>query len=136
MKIWTDQALAMLRRAEDKATIMRHGQLDPLHLLWAFLEGEPLKVKTAQALALDPELVALAAEQDLGQLPSEEGFQVPNPNNGLRDLFLRAADLAASSPVPRHHGRIGRRELLLALTEDSGRAGALVRNFQTAHDPA
>ena len=136
MKIWTDQALVMLRKAEGKATIMKHGQLDPLHLLWAFLEGEPLKVKTAQALELDPELVALAAEQDLGQLPREEGPLVPNPNDGLRDLFLRAADLAATSPVPRLEGRIGRRELLLALTEDSGRAGALVRSFQMTSGPA
>jgi ATP-dependent Clp protease ATP-binding subunit ClpA len=136
MRIWTDQALATLRRAEDKATIMHHGQLDPLHLLWAFLEGDPLKERTARSLELDPELVAKAAEQDLGYLPREEADPVPSPNEGLRKLLLRAADLAVTSPVPRREGRIGRRELLLALTEDAGRAGALVRNFQTTSGPA
>ena len=89
----------------------------------------------ARTLDLDPELVTLAAEQELGRIPGEDDYLVSNPNDALRLLFLRAADLAATSPVPRQEGRIGRRELLLALTEDSGRAGALVRNFQTAGGP-
>lgn len=67
-------------------------------------------------------------------MPAEENFEVSSPNDSLRRLFLRAADLGATSPVPRQEGLIGRRELMLALTEDSGRAGALVRNFETAGD--
>lgn len=136
MKIWTDKALSVVKSAEIKAYTMRHAKLDPLHLLWAFLNGDPQVDKTTKALDLDPELVALAAEQELGSMPQERNFEVSSPNDSLRSLFLRAADLAATSPVIRQEGRIGRRELLLALTEDSGRAGALVRNFETAGGPA
>jgi len=136
MKIWTDKALSVVKQAEGKAYAMNHAHLDPLHLLWAFLSGGPQAEKTAKALDLEPELVALAAEQELGRMPQERNFDVSTPNDAFRSLFLRAADLAVTSPVIRQGGRIGRRELLLALTEDSGRAGALVRNFETAGGPA
>ena len=136
MKIWTDKALSVLKSAETKAYKLNHAKLDPLHLLWAFINGGPQAGRTAKALDLDPELVALAAEQELGSMPQERNFEVSSPNDSLRRLFLRAADLAATSPVVRQEGRIGRRELLLALTEDSGRAGALVRSFETAGGPA
>jgi ATP-dependent Clp protease ATP-binding subunit ClpA len=135
MTIWTEKAIRMIRKAENKAYTMNHAQLDPLHLLWAFLEGGPQAEKMAKSMELDPEMVAKAAEQELGRMPIEEGFEVSSPNDSLRRLFLRAVDLGATSPVVRQEGLIGRRELMLALTEDSGRAGALVRNFETAGDP-
>mgnify|MGYP003574676463 FL=1 len=136
MRIWTDKALSVVKAAENKAHAMNHAKLDPLHLLWAFLSKGSQMEKTAKALDLEPDLVALAAEQELGKMPKDRHIEVSSPNDALRRLFLRAADLAATSPVARQEGRIGRRELLLALTEDSGRAGALVRNFQAAGDPA
>ena len=132
MRIWTDKALSVVKAAENKAHAMNHAKLDPLHLLWAFLSKGSQMEKMAKA----PDLVALAAEQELGKMPKDRHIEVSSPNDALRRLFLRAADLAATSPVARQEGRIGRRELLLALTEDSGRAGALVRNFQAAGDPA
>ena len=136
MKIWTDKALSVLNKAENKAFAMEHAKLDPLHLLWAFLDGSSPSDRSVRALDLEPELVALAADQELGRMPRNRDIAVSSPNEALRRLFLRAADLAATSPVERTEGRIGRRELLLALTEDSGRAGALVRNFETAGGPA
>jgi len=132
MRIWTDRALDALRKAEDKACDMKHAQLDPLHLLWAFLADDLRADAAARTLKLDPDLVARAADQELDRMRQEAEDGVPNPNDALRDLFLRAADLAVTSPVERQGGRIGRRELLLALMEDPGRAGALVRNFETA----
>ena len=135
MTIWTEKAIRMIRKAETKAYTMNHAELDPLHLLWAFLEGGPQVETMARTLDLDPDMVAKAAEQELGRMPTEGNFEVSSPNDSLRRLFLRAADLGATSPVARREGLIGRRELLLALTEDSGRAGALVRNFETAGGP-
>ena len=114
MKIWTDKALSVLESAETKAYTMKHANLDPLHLLWAFIEGGP---RSGRVLDLDPELVALAAEQELGSMPQDRDFEVSTPNDAFRSLFLRAADLAATSPVERQGGRIGRRELLLASTQ-------------------
>ena len=135
MTIWTEKAITMIRKAETKAYTMNHAQLDPLHLLWAFLEGGPQVEKMARTMDLDPDMVSQAAEQELGRMPADDNFEVSTPNDSLRRLFLRAVDLGATSPVVRREGLIGRRELMLALTEDSGRAGALVRNFETAGDP-
>ena len=38
MRIWSPQAKEIMNMAEEKAAAMGHTELDPLHLLWAFLQ--------------------------------------------------------------------------------------------------
>ncbi len=37
MRIWSPQAMEIMNMAQKKASAMKHAELDPLHLLWAFL---------------------------------------------------------------------------------------------------
>ena len=83
MTIWTEKAIRMIRKAETKAYTMNHAELDPLHLLWAFLEGGPQVETMARTLDLDPDMVAKAAEQELGRMPAEENLEVSSPNDSL-----------------------------------------------------
>ena len=55
---------------------------------------------------------------------------VANPNTALRELILRAADLAAVTDDRNEEGRIGPHELVLALVGDRGPAGDMLQNFK------
>ena len=124
MKNLTVNAMDTLQRAQAKAYELKHAELEPLHLLWALLSETGLATNTLRSLELDPGLIARTAEQELQSLPRVGRVDVPNPSRELQKLFLEADRLAKDSG-----GMVGTRELLLALTADTGRAGSVLKTF-------
>ncbi len=123
MKNWTVNAMETLNKAQGKAYEMSHAELTPLHLLWALLSETGLAAQTLKTLELDPGLVARTAENELKSMPQVQVKDVPNPSNELQKLFLEATSQAGSG------GLVGTRELLLALAEDQGRAGSVLKTY-------
>ncbi len=124
MKNWTVNAMEILQKAQGKAYEMSHAELTPLHLLWALLSETGLATQTLKTLELDPGLVARTAENELQSMPQVQVKEVPNPSNELQKLFLEATSQAGQG------GLVGTRELLLALADDKGRAGSVLKTYE------
>ncbi len=123
MKNWTVNAMESLQKAQSKAYELSHSELTPLHLLWALLSETGLATHTLKTLELDPGLVARIAENEMLSLPEVQTKDVPGPSNEMQKLFLEANKQAGQD------GMVGTRELLLALTEDQGRAGSVLKTY-------
>ncbi len=130
MRIWSPQAKEILKAAQDKASAMSHAELDPLHLLWAFLREAALTGGAGLRAGMEPILAIHRTELELESLPRASHTVVANPNKALRELFLRAAELAAVIQDRNNVGRIGPHELVLALVADRGPAGDMLQNFE------
>lgn len=130
MRIWSARAMKIMNKTQEKAFIMGHAELDPLHLLWVFLqEVDPLSENETRS-GWDSTLATRRVELELATLPGARKTVVASPNPALRELILRAADLAATSNNRNVEGRIGPHELVLALVGDRGPAGDMLRNFE------
>lgn len=123
MKNWTVNAMEILQKAQSKAYEMSHAELTPLHLLWAMLSETGLVLSTLKTLELDPVLVSRTAENELMSLPQVQVKGVPSPSGELQKLFLEATEKAGQG------GLVGTRELLMAMAEDSGRAGSVLKTY-------
>jgi hypothetical protein len=130
MRIWSSEAMEIMNRAGEKAAAMGHAELDPLHLLWAFLREAALTGGPAMRSGLEPILAIHRTELELEDLPRAKKTVVATPNSALRDLILRAAELAAVTDSRNENGRIGPHELVLALVGDRGPAGDMLQNFE------
>jgi len=130
MRIWSPQAMEIMNKAREKASTMGHAELDPLHLLWAFLQEAALPGAREMRSGWDPTLAIRRTELDLAGLPRAWKTVVASPNGPLRELVLRAADLAATTNNRNFEGRLGPHELVLALVGDRGPAGDLLRDFK------
>ena len=126
MKNWTTNAMETLQKAQAKAYEHNHPELEPLHLLWAMLSETGLATNVLRSMELEPGLIAQTAARELESLPKVANKEVPNPGRDLQKLFLEAENLA--------QGMIGTRELLLALADDHGRAGSLLKTFGASAD--
>lgn len=129
MRIWSPEAQEIMKAAQEKASAMGHAELDPLHLLWAFLREAALTGGTGLRAGMEPIMAIRRVELDLAGLPRASHTVVANPNAALRELILRAADLAAVTNNRNAEGRIGPHELVLALVGDQGPAGDMLQNF-------
>ncbi|HOX26856.1 MAG TPA: AAA family ATPase [Candidatus Krumholzibacteria bacterium] len=125
MKNWTVNAMEALQKAQQKAFAMNHGEIAPLHLLWAMLAEPGLAVTTLRSLELDPQLVLRTTENELRSLPTISRREAPDPGRELQTAMLEAQNLATQ----RSGGMVGTRELLLAMAADRGRAGSVLRTF-------
>ena len=130
MRIWSPQAKEILTAAQDKAAGMNHAELDPLHLLWAFLREAALTGGAGLRAGMEPILAIHRVELELASLPRASFTVVANPNMALKELFLRAAELASVIQDRNEMGRIGPHELVLALVADRGPAGDMLQNFE------
>jgi len=127
MKNWTVNAMETLQKAQAKAYEMKHAELEPLHLLWALLSETGLATNTLRQLELDPLLIAKTAEKELHSLPTVGRAELPDAGRALQKLFLDAGQLAQKKTGS--GGMVGTRELLIALTQDKGRAGSVLKTF-------
>ena len=130
MRIWTPQAMEIMNEAREKASAMGHAELDPLHLLWIFLQEAIRPGRRAMRSPGAPGPAIMRTEQKLAELPRAVKTVVASPNTAFQDLILRAADLAPSTNIHHSNGRIGPHELVLALIGDQGPAGDMLRNFE------
>jgi len=130
MRIWAPQGMEIMNLAREKAAAMKHAELDPLHLLWAFLREAALAGQEKVGSGLEPILAIHRTENELAALPAARKTVVPSPNSRLRELILRAAELAAVTDSKDDEGRLGPHELVLALVADQGPAGDLLREFR------
>jgi hypothetical protein len=116
--------------AQKKAADMGHAELDPLHLLWAFLREANLAGGTFKRSGWETALAVHQVERELAFLPQARKTLFASPNAALRQLLLRAADLAGATGDPEEEGRLGPHELVLALAGDLGTAGDLLRSYK------
>ncbi len=123
MKNWTVNAMETLQEAQAKAYELSHPELTPLHLLVAMLGETGLVSSTLHSLELDPSLVTQTAENELLSMPQIQAKEVPGPSAELQKLFLEATSKAGQG------GLVGTRELFLAMTEDTGRAGSVLKTY-------
>lgn len=130
MRIWAPQGMKIMTFAREKAAAMGHAELDPLHILWAFLREAALAGQAKVGAGVEPIMAIHRTEQELATLPVATTTVIASPNSRLRDLFLRAADLAAVTNNHNDEGRIGPHELVLALVGDRGPAGDLLHEFK------
>ena len=130
MRIWSPHAMEIMNTAQEKATAMGHAELDPLHLLWAFLREAALTGGPGLRPGMEPIMAIRRTELELADLPRANRTLVANPNKAMRELILRAADLAAVTNQENERGRIGPHELILALVGDRGPAGDMLQNFE------
>ena len=136
MKNLTVNAMETLQRAQAKAYELSHAQLEPLHLLWAMLSETGLATNVLRSLELDPQLVARTAEKELQSLPRVQVKDVPSPSRELQMALLEADQLAGRGGRGKGAGNgdgasamTGTRELLLAVANDKGRAGSVLKTF-------
>jgi hypothetical protein len=122
--------MEIMNAAQEKATAMGHAELDPLHLLWAFLREAALTGGPGLRAGTEPIMAIRRTELELADLPRANRTLVANPNKAMRELILRAADLAAVTNQKNERGRIGPHELILALVSDRGPAGDMLQNFE------
>jgi ATP-dependent Clp protease ATP-binding subunit ClpA len=130
MRIWSPQAMEIMNMAQKKASAMKHAELDPLHLLWAFLREATQPGENETRAGWEADLAVHKAERELAVLPRARKTLIASPNTALRALILRAADLAAASNSRKEEGRLGPHELVLALVADTGPAGEMLRSFK------
>ena len=130
MRIWSPEALKIMNQAQEKASDLGHAELDPLHLLWAFLQETFVPGEKETRPGWDPTLAIRRTELDLAGLPRAWKTVVASPNAPLRELILRAADLAATTNNWNDEGRVGPHELVLALVGDRGPSGDILRSFE------
>ena len=135
MRIWSPDATEIMKAAQEKATAMGHAELDPLHLLWAFLREAALTGGPGLRPGMEPIMAIRRTELELADLPKASHTVIANPNKALRELILRAADLAAVTNNRNDRGRIGPHELILALVGDRGPAGDMLQNFEMKAAP-
>ncbi len=133
MKNLTVNALETLQRAQAKAFELSHAQLEPLHLLWALLSETGLATNVLRGLEMDPALVARTADKELQSLPKVQVKDVPSPSRELQMVLLEADQLAGKANKGGTGGEAGAmtgtRELLLAVANDKGRAGSVLKTF-------
>lgn len=130
MRIWSPQAMEIMEAARQKAMAMNHAELDPLHLLWAFLREAALTGGPALRSGMEPGKAIHRTEKEMESLPQAHHTLVVNPNSALKKLFLRAEDLASVTDENDEMGSIGPHELVLALVADRGPAGDMLRNLE------
>lgn len=130
MRIWSPQAMEIMEAARQKAMAMNQAELDPLHLLWAFLREAALTGGPALRSGLEPVQAIHRTEKEMESLPRASHTVVVNPNSALKRLFLRAADLVSVTDHRDEMGSIGPHELVLALVADRGPAGNMLQNFK------
>ncbi len=123
MKNWTVNAMESLQKAQEKAYEMNHAEILPLHLLWALLSETGLAARTIRTLELDPDLLTRTADNELKSLPQVQNKEVPPAGRDLQKIFLDAKSKAGEG------GLVGTRELLLALAEDQGSAGKVLKTY-------
>ena len=130
MRIWTPQAMEIMNKAREKASAMGHAELDPLHLLWTFLQEAMRPGSRTMRSPGSPGPALMRTERKMAELPRAVRTVVASPNSAFQELILRAADLAPSTNIHNTEGRIGPHELVLALVGDRGPAGDMLRNFE------
>ena len=130
MRNWSPQAREIMNMAQKKATAMGHAELDPLHLLWAFLREASLAGGTVARSGWETDLAVNQTERELEFLPRARKTLFASPNAALRELMLRAAELAVAADGPKEERRLGPHELVLALAGDRGTAGDLLRTYK------
>jgi ATP-dependent Clp protease ATP-binding subunit ClpA len=122
--------MEIMTMAQEKAYAMGHAELDPLHLLWAFIKEAALLSGTALRSGWESDLALHQIERELAFLPRAQKTLVASPNAALRELILRAAELAANSGGRQKEGRLGSHELILSLVGNQGPAGDMLRSYR------
>jgi ATP-dependent Clp protease ATP-binding subunit ClpB len=132
---FTEKLQEGIRAAQSKATRYGHQQLDVEHLLASLLEQEGgLAGSILSRAGVNPDGLRSRLEQELDRLPKVSGpSSAPDQiyvTGRLNRLFTQAEDEAKQLKDE----YISVEHVLLALTDDSGPSGRLLRDFGVTRD--
>jgi ATP-dependent Clp protease ATP-binding subunit ClpB len=123
---FTEKAQEALAAAQRRATRAGNPQLDTEHLLAALLDDEQgLAVAILRKANVDVNALKRRADQELDRLPKASGAASPNVSGRLNRLLTQAEDEAKNFK----DDYVSVEHLLLALTEDGGAAGRLLKDL-------
>jgi ATP-dependent Clp protease ATP-binding subunit ClpB len=127
----TIKAQETLARSQQVAGDLGHQQIEPLHLMLALLDvPESLARTLIKRIGAEPDLLANRLEEALAKLPKVSGSGQLYYSRATGELFEAAQHEAGQL----RDQFISVEHLLLALSDDKGPAGTLVRESGVSHD--
>ena len=128
---WTEKAREALIDAQREAEERHHTQIEPEHLLLALLtQDEGVVPLVIEAAGAQPERIAQSLRSELDKLPRVTGdtqvFLSPRLSRIVSAAEKRSTELGDEYLSTEH--------LLLALAEDTGAAGKLLKSRNTTRD--
>ena len=128
---FTEKAQEAVYNAQELAQNLNHSQIEPEHLLLTLLEQpEGLAPQVLHKLGVSPDAVAQPARAELERLPKLSGAAQVY----VSPRFSRVADTAQKEATRLHDEFVSTEHLLLALADDSGAAGRLLRQAGITKD--
>ncbi|HLI28564.1 MAG TPA: Clp protease N-terminal domain-containing protein, partial [Chloroflexota bacterium] len=128
----TEKAQEAVIAAQRLAEERRNTQLEPEHLLYTLVQQEGGVVPAVlEKLGVQPRLVAQRLEGPLGALARAV---TPGQQVYLSQRLSRVLDAAQSEAERLRDDYISTEHLLLALTDDTGAAGQLLRSLNVTRD--
>ncbi len=125
--------MEVLREASAKAELLNHGEVHPLHLLWAATSRTGLEALRYGKSDQQQAKLCFQLEKDFSQLPvksltnDEKWDDYPALGLKMQRLLLRAADYSTHGTTNDSRGRVGMTELVRALLQDDHRTASVLR---------
>src|SRR5262245_29002420 len=135
MNRFTEKAQEALVAAQQRAARLNHQQVDVEHLLLALLEQEPsLAVAVLRKANVDVDGLRRRLETELGRLP-----RVSGPSGSPEQVYVtgrlnRLLSQAQDEAKNFKDDYVSVEHLLLAMTEDTGTTGRLLKEFGATRD--
>jgi ATP-dependent Clp protease ATP-binding subunit ClpB len=132
---FTEKAQEALVAAQQRAARLNHQQVDVEHLLLALLEQEPsLAVAVLRKAGVDVDGLRRRLEAELGRLP-----RVSGPSGSPEQVYVtgrlnRLLSQAQDEAKNFKDDYVSVEHLLLAMTEDTGTTGRLLKEFSATRD--
>jgi ATP-dependent Clp protease ATP-binding subunit ClpB len=131
MNQFTEKAQQALAGSQKLAARMNHQQIEPEHLLLSLLDQEKgLAAAILSKAGVSVDAITVKAQRDLEKLPRVTGDVEPR----LTQRLVKLIDAAESEAKKLKDEYVSVEHLLLAMTEDSGPAGQMLKQFGVARD--
>jgi ATP-dependent Clp protease ATP-binding subunit ClpB len=132
---FTEKLQEAIRAAQSKATRYGHQQLDVEHLLASLLEQEGgLATSILSRAGVNVDALRSRVDQELDRLPKVSGPSGPPDQIYVTGRLNRLLTQAEDEAKKLKDEYISVEHILLALTDDSGAAGKLMREFGATRD--
>src|SRR6266567_4420574 len=128
---FTEKAQQAMAGSQKLAARMNHQQIEPEHLLLSLLDQEKgLAAAILAKASVSVDAITVKAQRDLEKLPRVTGDVEPR----LTQRLIKVVDAAESEAKKLKDEFVSVEHLLLALTEDSGPAGQMLKQFGVTRD--
>ena len=128
---FTEKAQQAVAGSQKLAARMSHQQLEPEHLLLALLDQEKgLAAAILEKAGVSVDAITVKAQRDLEKLPRVTGDVEPR----LTQRLIKLIDAAETEAKKLKDEYVSVEHLLLAMADDSGPAGQMLKQFGVARD--